>query len=561
MYPRNALIPILAGLCLSGLVTGCTDDASVGTVETAVRGPSSGPYRWWENERATREAALAAHLATQAENFAKYRSLPAGTIGIPTIIFRLFPEVLPQLWGPPSSNFAVLGLANDPYDPGAVLPLGLGHIRGANPVPTPAGNVHLRVVGMTCATCHSGRVQLPSGEIQDIIGGPSTEFKFHLYRTLLAVTVNHPSYTAAAFRAALADKPAGWLYNDPALAVQEATERAVFDAAAEQLLASVKGSINAGVAHGRQTLGAHTYAVPNAPSLSTQPHPGQMDAMGGYAAMSISLAQFPDPAALKAVLPPRPALVDQMYIWKAGDRPSTKWGGEVVDPTHSLAAAAMGMVSNPNFVNMEAVNASVEFTADLPAKPYPFSVHRAKAARGAVLFERHCASCHAPGNDNLLTPAEVGTDGNRAIVLTDYTVAALRQMIRIACSDPVTCRDAHGDPLPDDSVMRKTGAYAALPLDGIWSRAPYLHNGSVPTLRALLTGDRPATFYRGNISYDQDNVGFTWDRAEGANAALYQTTLEGNSNIGHSAAAFTGGIDWRHNADKLDDLLEYMKTL
>ena len=39
--------------------------------------------------------------------------------------------------------------------------------------------------------------------------------------------------------------------------------------------------------------------------------------------------------------------------------------------------------------------------------------------------------------------------------------------------------------------------YQAPPLDGIWATAPYLHNGSVPTLAALLkSSDRPARFYR-----------------------------------------------------------------
>ena len=33
---------------------------------------------------------------------------------------------------------------------------------------------------------------------------------------------------------------------------------------------------------------------------------------------------------------------------------------------------------------------------------------------------------------------------------------------------------------------RKTNGYANMPLDGVWLRAPYLHNGSVPTLRDLL---------------------------------------------------------------------------
>jgi 16S rRNA (cytosine1402-N4)-methyltransferase len=40
-----------------------------------------------------------------------------------------------------------------------------------------------------------------------------------------------------------------------------------------------------------------------------------------------------------------------------------------------------------------------------------------------------------------------------------------------------------------------------MPLDGIWLRAPYLHNGSVPTLRALLSpSTRPVTFRRGWFS-------------------------------------------------------------
>ena len=42
------------------------------------------------------------------------------------------------------------------------------------------------------------------------------------------------------------------------------------------------------------------------------------------------------------------------------------------------------------------------------------------------------------------------------------------------------------------SHFRKTDGYANMPLDGVWLRAPYLHNGSVPTLRALLFPGRTA---------------------------------------------------------------------
>jgi len=65
-------------------------------------------YSWWENTRAERQADHDQHLADQPENFYNYRSTPSGSVGIPTIIFRLFPYVLPEIWGPPESNWFCL---------------------------------------------------------------------------------------------------------------------------------------------------------------------------------------------------------------------------------------------------------------------------------------------------------------------------------------------------------------------------------------------------------------------------------------------------------------------
>jgi hypothetical protein len=85
--------------------------------------------------------------------------------------------------------------------------------------------------------------------------------------------------------------------------------------------------------------------------------------------------------------------------------------------------------------------------------------------------------------------------------------------------------------------FRKTDGYANHPLDGIWARAPYLHNGSVPTLRDLLEPPdrRPLVFYRGYDVYDQARVGFVTSVAEegGRQFFLYDTSLPGNSNAGH----------------------------
>jgi hypothetical protein len=110
------------------------------------------------------------------------------------------------------------------------------------------------------------------------------------------------------------------------------------------------------------------------------------------------------------------------------------------------------------------------------------------------------------------------------------------------------------------SHFRKTFGYANSPLDGLWLRAPYLHNGSVPTLRDLLepSGRRPAKFYRGYDVYDQKNVGFVAEVAEesGRKYFLYDTAKPGNSNRGHEGERYGTELS---SAEK-EALVEYLKT-
>jgi hypothetical protein len=102
--------------------------------------------------------------------------------------------------------------------------------------------------------------------------------------------------------------------------------------------------------------------------------------------------------------------------------------------------------------------------------------------------------------------------------------------------------------------------YANVPLDGIWLRGPYLHNGSVPTLRDLLepAARRPKVFYRGSDVIDVQRVGFISNVPEAGGRRLfeYYTGLVGNSNAGHEGPAF--GTDLAP-ADK-DALVEYLKS-
>ena len=96
--------------------------------------------------------------------------------------------------------------------------------------------------------------------------------------------------------------------------------------------------------------------------------------------------------------------------------------------------------------------------------------------------------------------------------------------------------------------------YKARPLNGIWATAPYLHNGSVRTLDMLLTEPvlRETRFWKGTRQFDPVNVGFKSTKS--AAAQVFDATLSGNLNTGHSyGTSFS-------NEEK-SDLIEYLKTL
>jgi hypothetical protein len=106
-------------------------------------------------------------------------------------------------------------------------------------------------------------------------------------------------------------------------------------------------------------------------------------------------------------------------------------------------------------------------------------------------------------------------------------------------------------------------AYKARPLDGVWATAPYLHNGSVPTLWHLLlpAKDRPKSFWLGSRDYDAKLVGYVWDKKPVGPSFEFRAAdsrgfaIDGNSNAGHEygAAGFSDADRWA--------LVEYMKTL
>ncbi len=543
-------------LALTSCVSSETEDTRVDETQSDLTG--GGRYAHWRIERARRQAELDTYNTQHADEYASFKNAALGTSGIPMIMLRLFPELFPQIWGPPSLNFAPVGFAEDTLEPGRVLPLGLGYAASEPAVPTPAGPVNINVVQLTCAGCHTGRVLDEGGHVKQLIGAPSTQFT--RFRGSVFATVTDPNYTAAAFTTALNAKPPGWVYGvtDPAAIQKEMLERSVFNALAPTIVANLKAGSIAGAQRFQATLGTYTYGMtPNAPDPSGST-PGYLDAIGAGITIVIDPTTL-TPAQVQAAVPPKPAMIDIMSVWNQAERPSAQWDGSITSKLHRNLAAELGVVGRPDKLNMVNANKTTAYTENLPSIPYPFDVDTASANRGRRLYEENCASCHSAGNATIFPSSYTGTDENRAIIWTPYSMAGLTGALRLGCTDPVTCNEPDGSPVPDSEIIRNTGGYMALPLDGIWARAPYLHNGSVPSIYALLTGDRPAKFQRGNIAYDQDRMGFV--DVAGPFTAEFDSTRSGNSNAGHDTRAFNGRVDWKCEPRKLADLISYLKTL
>jgi hypothetical protein len=187
-----------------------------------------------------------------------------------------------------------------------------------------------------------------------------------------------------------------------------------------------------------------------------------------------------------------------------------------------------------------------DYLSGLPAPKYPFAIDAARAEAGKDVFAKHCAACHASARTGTRVPlAEIGTDRNR---LDSWNENAARVANRVV-----------GDMgLERKGLVEATlDGYIAAFLDGIWLRAPYLHNGSVPNLRALLepAASRPKRFRRGYDVYDPVDVGFVSGGPEAERiGTLLDVGLKGNGNQGHEFGTTLPPTE-------KEALLEYLKTL
>lgn len=260
----------------------------------------------------------------------------------------------------------------------------------------------------------------------------------------------------------------------------------------------------------------------------------------------------PDPPNLELDTPP---------WWHFKKKTRLYYGGEAVgDPTRHLMQFMS--VQGNTLEDLERAEADFRdiaaYLRTLEPPPWPWKVDTTLASQGEEIFQVRCASCHGTYGEAPQYPSkvvaveEVGTDPARHHYNLEVSGA----------TDYNTTWHARGG-----GVMEDTAGYVAPPLDGIWASAPYLHNGAVPTLADLLSGEaeRPAVFVRATSSdaYDRSAVGWEYEEIQHRweeepdptrRRLIYDTHQYGKSNAGHLYG--TGLPDGEKAA-----VLEYLKTL
>ena len=198
------------------------------------------------------------------------------------------------------------------------------------------------------------------------------------------------------------------------------------------------------------------------------------------------------------------------------------------------------------------------YIASLEPPDYPFAIDEALAQEGAVVFENHCAKCHGTYGpegsypNRVVSLEVVGTDPAYALQAHEQSDRFIQWFNRSWYGEIAEARPAPG--------------YIAPPLDAVWATAPYLHNGSVPTIEALLDSRKRPTYWTRSFDstdYDKSALGWNYRSLSHGKAGaqnpeqrrrIYDTTLEGYSNGGHR---FGDTLSTKRRRA----VIEYLKTI
>jgi mono/diheme cytochrome c family protein len=423
--------------------------------------------------------------------------------------------------------------ASDPQ-PEFTRPLGI--VSGTMTAPFPP--IRLEVTNNGCATCHSG-------VLYDRRGQPTRE----AWMGLPSSSINLGRYADEAF-AALARasaNPAGFL----------ADIKRVFPATSDVELTTLRRfylpQVRDRIAQLSRTIGSFTPYSNGGPGLTNgvatiKFYFGLIDD-SHRDPTQVAFTSIPDLAGLRL----RTSILwDGVYAppsWAhTGALPDsltpTQRRDGIGGVTAIVTVGTLGVTPEVAATNVPRVREAVGWMFDqYQPPPFPGEIDRALAARGAVLFDGHCSKCHGNYAETSSGPRLVRFPNRLSDVDTIGTDPVRAQAVASGATNPFakTAMGAHLE-------AKATGGYIAVPLTSLWATAPYLHNGSVPTLWHLMhPAARPARFEVGGHALDFTKVGIAgqpdergvyrypatyrpWTLPE-----TYDTHTPGRANTGHES--------------------------
>ena len=262
-------------------------------------------------------------------------------------------------------------------------------------------------------------------------------------------------------------------------------------------------------------------------------------------------------------------------LYQQQRREWAQFDGSLHDPTTRNSLAALGVGASLHNLKVSGIlntlRQSYDYAANLDGPKYTevfqnVSLDGKRVERGHGVYMRYCGDCHGwpgqPGEwvkgsrQSQVVPAEeIGTDSSR---VTFRYYPEMAQLIYDFFPSGHPLKPKRSDLRPNAGDAH---GFISQPIESVFSRAPYLHNGSVATLAELINlKPRRAVLYRGTNLYDPVDVGLMIpEQPDVKRYFRYDTQVYGNSNRGHDYPWRYRGSGW--NEDKLKDLLEYLKTL
>lgn len=415
--------------------------------------------------------------------------------GIPYWVWYVLPRVCEEL---PAGRegYARFGFI---WEKGEQAPIGL-----------PVMTIGFPRVGVNCALCHTAEVRTDAAsEPQLVIGAPSSTLDLQGYLRFLFDCASSPKFNADRILSEIAEVyDLSW--------IQRLLHRYLIISQMQSALVQQQSELD---------------WMNRAPDWG----PGRQDPFNPAKTQILRLP-FDGSIGASDIMP--------LWNWTIRQDNALHWDGLNTSLREIFLNSGIGNGASNQTINIDNLERMERWIHELPAARFPGAADAALAAEGAKIFQHHCGTCHLPGGAKTGQPVPIDTLGTDRHRMQSWSQAL---------ADAFNGLDDYDWTY---SSFRATFGYVAPPLDGIWARAPYLHNGSVPSLFDLLKPPkwRPTQFYRGYNVYDSEKMGFVYQGAEAAASGFrFDTSQTGNHNGGHLWGTTLPPKDKRA-------LIEYMKT-